>query len=77
MGKADVGVGIRTVAERYGLDFIPLRPEEYDFVVRKDRLGKESVKRFLETLRSEEFRKAVKKLKGIRVTEKTGETLEF
>jgi putative molybdopterin biosynthesis protein len=77
MGKADVGVGIRTVAERYGLDFIPLRPEEYDFVVRKDRLGKESVKRFLETLRSEEFRKAVKKLKGIRVTENTGTIIDF
>ena len=77
MGKADVGVGIRTVAERYGLDFIPLRPEEYDFVVRKDRLGKESVKRFLEILRGEEFRKAVKKLKGIRVTENTGTIIDF
>ncbi|ADB57366.1 molybdopterin biosynthesis protein [Archaeoglobus profundus] len=77
MGKADVGVGIRTVADRYGLDFIPLRPEEYDFVVRKDRLGKESVKRFLETLRSDKFKREVRKLKGIRVTERTGEIVEF
>ncbi|WP_456328513.1 molybdopterin biosynthesis protein [Archaeoglobus sp.] len=77
MGKADVGVGIRTVAERYGLDFIPLRPEEYDFVVRKDRLSKKSVRKFIETLKSDEFREAVKRLPGIRVTERTGETLEF
>ncbi|WP_457550591.1 molybdopterin biosynthesis protein [Archaeoglobus sp.] len=77
MGKADVGVGIRTVADRYGLDFIPLRPEEFDFVVRKDRLSKDSVRRFIETLRSEEFREAVKRLPGIRVSERTGETLEF
>lgn len=77
MGKADVGVGIRTVAEKYGLDFIPIKPEEYDFVIRKDRLGKKAVKAFIDTLRSEEFKRAVKKLVGIRVTEKTGEIIEF
>ena len=76
-GKADVGVGIRTVAEKYGLDFIPIRPEEFDFVVRRDRLNKESVRRFIETLRSEEFKKAIKKLPGIVVTEKTGEIIEL
>ena len=78
MGKADVGLGIRTVAERYGLDFIPIRPEEYDFIVRKDRLEKESVKMFLDVLRSEEFgRELERRLPGMRVTERTGEIIEI
>ncbi len=77
-GKADVGLGIRTVAERYGLDFIPVRPEEYDFVIRKERLEKESVKLFLEVLKSEEFRRELeKRLPGIRVTERTGKIIEI
>jgi len=77
-GKADVGLGIRTVAERYGLDFIPVRPEEYDFVVRKDRLGKEGVKSFLNILRSEEFgRELERRLPGMRITERTGEIVEI
>ncbi len=77
-GKADVGLGIRTVAERYGLDFIPVRPEEYDFAIRKERLEKESVKLFLEVLKSEEFRRELeKRLPGIRVTERTGEIIEI
>ncbi len=78
MGKADVGLGIRTVAERYGLDFIPVRPEEFDFVMRKDRLEKESVKLFLDVLRSEEFRKELeRRLPGIRITKRTGEIIEI
>jgi putative molybdopterin biosynthesis protein len=78
MGKADVGLGIRTVAERYGLDFIPVRPEEYDFVVRKDRLSKESVKLFLDTLTSEEFKAELeRKLPGIMTTEDTGKIIEI
>ncbi len=78
MGKADVGLGIRTVAERFGLDFIPVRPEEFDFVIRKDRLEKESVRLFLEALRSEEFEKELeKRLPGMRVTERTGEIVEI
>ena len=78
MGKADVGLGIRTVAERYGLDFIPVRGEEYDFVIRKERLEKAIVKRFISTLKSEEFKRELeKRLPGIRVYERTGEIIEF
>jgi len=78
MGKADVGLGIRTVAERYGLDFIPVRGEEYDFVIRKERLKKDAVKQFISILKSEEFKKELeKRLPGIRVYERTGEITEF
>ncbi len=75
MEKADVGLGIKSVADFYGLDFIPVRAEEYDFAVRRDRLEKESVRRFLNTLRSEEFAKELEKL-GMRTWERTGEVVE-
>ncbi len=74
MGKADVGLGIKSVADFYGLDFIPVRAEEYDFAVRKDRLEKESVRMFLDTLRSEEFARELEKL-GMRTWERTGEVV--
>lgn len=61
-GKADAGVGIRTVADQNGLGFIPLRDEEYDFVVRKEVLERPAVKAFLEILRSSEFRAELRKL---------------
>lgn len=75
--KADVGLGIKTVANLYNLDFIPLRSEEYDFLIPKDRLEKWSVKKFLEVLRSEEFAKKLEKIGGLRVYERTGETIEL
>ena len=55
-GKADAGLGIKIVAVHNGLDFLPLRDEEYDFVVRKDVIDKPAVKAFLEMLRSDEFK---------------------
>jgi putative molybdopterin biosynthesis protein len=76
-GKADVGVGIRSVASQYGLDFIPLRSEEYDFLIRKDRLEKEAVKDFLECLTSEEFAERLERVEGLRIYDRTGEMVEF
>ncbi len=55
-GKADAGVGIKTVADQNGLGFIPLRDEEYDFVIRKEVVDKLAVKAFMEILRSESFK---------------------
>lgn len=59
--KADVGIGIRTVAEAYGLDFIPIQDENYDFIIHKESLQKKSVKLFLDTLRSKEFKESLEK----------------
>jgi putative molybdopterin biosynthesis protein len=50
-GRADWGVAIKTVARQYGLGFLPLQPEHYDFVVPKERLNREPVRRFAELLR--------------------------
>ena len=74
-GRADVGVGIGYVAKLYGLDFIPIREERFDFAVRRDRLYKPAVRRFLETLRSERFAKELNKLPHYRVHEQTGKRI--
>ncbi|MCD1294516.1 molybdopterin biosynthesis protein [Methanocella sp. CWC-04] len=62
MGKADAGLGIKTVAEQNGLDFIPLRDEEYDFVVKASSMNKPAVIAFMDILRSAEFKKRIAEL---------------
>ncbi|WP_069807855.1 molybdopterin biosynthesis protein [Vulcanisaeta thermophila] len=74
-GRADVGVGIRAAAAMYGLDFIPLGWEHYDFAIPIDRLDKDSVKAFLEVLRSDEFRRALERLPGYKVPNDVGEVI--
>jgi putative molybdopterin biosynthesis protein len=48
--RADWGVAISTVARQYGLGFLPLQAERYDFVVPAARLGRAPVRRFRELL---------------------------
>lgn len=72
-GKADVGLGIRTVAERYGLAFIPVARERYDFAIPIKRLERPPIRGFLEVLGSEEFKREVRRrVAGIIPTEETG-----
>lgn len=50
-GRADIGIGIETVARRYNLRFIPIGEEYYDFLIRSERLEDEDIRRFIETLK--------------------------
>jgi len=43
-GRADWGIAIDTVARQYGLGFIPLQEERYDFIVPTERLDREPVR---------------------------------
>lgn len=45
-GRADWGVAIDTVARRYGLQFIPLQEEHYDFIVPRTRMERPAVRAF-------------------------------
>jgi putative molybdopterin biosynthesis protein len=45
-GRADWGVAIDTVARLYGLSFIPLQEERYDFLVPTQRLERDAVRAF-------------------------------
>jgi putative molybdopterin biosynthesis protein len=72
-GKADVGIGIRPVAELNGLEFHPITEEQYDFVIPQDRLTENVIKKFLDALRSSEFAQSLPA--GIRTYERTGEVI--
>ena len=45
-GRADWGVAIEPVARAYGLAFLPLRPERYDFAIPADRWDRPAVAAF-------------------------------
>ncbi|WP_406855689.1 molybdopterin biosynthesis protein [Alsobacter sp. KACC 23698] len=59
-GRADWGVTIRPVAEGYGLGFIPIADEAYDFVVPRDRLDSPAVKAFLAALARPDIQAALR-----------------
>ncbi|MBM5804577.1 MAG: molybdopterin biosynthesis protein [Candidatus Verstraetearchaeota archaeon] len=66
-GRADAGVGVKSVARAYGLGFIPIGYEEYDFVVNPESRNKDGVKAFLRYLRSEDFKGLLGRLPGYTV----------
>ncbi|MGC9112420.1 molybdopterin biosynthesis protein [Acidilobus sp.] len=75
-GRADVGLSLEAVARMFNLDFIPVGEEIYDFVVRKDRINKLSVRTFLETLKSPEFSEALSRtLPGYRTLPESGKAV--
>jgi putative molybdopterin biosynthesis protein len=53
-GRADWGVAIAPVAEAYGLGFLPLAEEHYDFALVSERRGRPAVEAFLAALREPE-----------------------
>jgi putative molybdopterin biosynthesis protein len=58
-GRADWGVAIEPVARAGGLGFLPLREEQYDFVVPRQRRDRPAVRAFVELLASAEARRAL------------------
>lgn len=64
-GQADVGMGIRSAAQSYGLDFIPLQSARYDLVVPKAYLSSHpSLCHLFDTLASRPFRSEIEALGG-------------
>jgi putative molybdopterin biosynthesis protein len=61
-GRADWGVAIESVAGLYGLGFLPLRPEEYDFLLVEQRAGRPAVAAFLAALRDPTVRAGIRAL---------------
>jgi len=55
-GRADWGIAISPVAELYGLAFIPIAPEEYDFLLVENRRDRPAVQAFLALLRDPSVR---------------------
>jgi putative molybdopterin biosynthesis protein len=49
-GRADWGVAITTVTAEYGLGFLPLQEEHFDFLIPADRLDRPAVRTFCDLL---------------------------
>ena len=76
-GMADVGVGVETVAQYFGLDFIPLREERYDLIMRTDFLHTHPMaSKFIDAVVSQPFRKEIEALGGYNLNE-VGKILEW
>ena len=63
-GRADVAPCIRAVAGLLDLDFIPLRWERFDLLIRKEVFFNQGVQVFLRLLHEEVFHKLAAKLSG-------------
>jgi len=60
--RADWGMAIESVARQYGLGFVPVQDEHYDFIVPKARLERPPVQRFKALLEEVSVRDALKAL---------------
>jgi len=63
-GSADAGLGIYAAAKIYGLEFIPVAREEYDFLCRAEELENEKLRALAAVLRSPAFLARLEKLGG-------------
>ena len=69
-GSADAGIGVRSAALLFNLEFLPLREEHYDFVIPTFHLTSHPrLPRFLDILVSKAFRKEMEALGGYDVKE--------
>jgi molybdate transport repressor ModE-like protein len=67
-GMADVGIGVRTAAVRFNLDFIPLVRERYFFAIRSDALSDPMMRQFVSILQLPEYHARVNELTGYDAT---------
>jgi molybdate-binding protein/DNA-binding XRE family transcriptional regulator len=74
-GDADAGVTIRVAAEAYGLDFVPIREERYDFVIPDSAMETAPVTAILEALNSARFARELSQLCSYD-TRRTGTSME-
>ncbi len=61
-GRADWGLAIAPVAKMYGLGFLPVAPEHYDFLVAERRRSHRAVEAFLAALKDESTRTRIRAL---------------
>ena len=75
--QADVGIGIRSAAQLFGLEFVPLQSARYDLVVPKAVIQSHpTIGNFFETINSQPFRTEIEALGGYDTSE-TGKLHAF
>jgi molybdate-binding protein len=73
-GEADCCIATRSAARTFGLEFIPLKSERYDLVMRRQTLELPAVQSFLEVLQRASLRRKLELLAGYD-TRQTGTVL--
>jgi putative molybdopterin biosynthesis protein len=58
-GRADWGIAIESVARVYGLDFLPIAPEHYDFLIVESHRDRPAVQAFLAALEEPQVRERI------------------
>lgn len=53
-GRADIGLGIQAIAQMLGLDFIPLREERFDLIIRKETFSDSKIQILINFLHSKD-----------------------
>jgi putative molybdopterin biosynthesis protein len=61
-GRADWGIAIESVAKLYDLAFLPIAPEDYDFLLVEKRADRPAVQAFLAALHDEFVRDEIRAL---------------
>lgn len=65
-GNADCGLGIYSAAQMYGLDFIEITVEEYDFIVNNDFIDTPEYDAFMDVFHSKELKARMNEMGGYR-----------
>jgi molybdate-binding protein/DNA-binding transcriptional regulator YhcF (GntR family) len=68
-GGADVGLGIRSAARVYGLDFVAVATERYELAIPERLVDEPGLQSILATLEEDDFRRTVRELGGYDVSE--------
>jgi putative molybdopterin biosynthesis protein len=63
-GQADCCIATRSAAQTFGLDFVPLRSEQYDFVVHRETLRLAAVQAMFDALQRAALRRKLETLAG-------------
>jgi len=69
VGRADAGFGIEAAAELVGCDFLPVRRERFDLIIREENFFLPQIQDLLALLREEEFTEMANSLKGYDLTD--------
>ena len=63
-GFADTGLSIRSAALAFGLDFVPVTTERFDFIIPKAHFYTEAIQELLDVMRSRDFLQKAEQIGG-------------
>jgi molybdate-binding protein len=67
-GEADCCIATRSAAQTFGLDFVPLRSEQYDFILHRETLRMAAVETLFDVLQRSTLRRKLETLAGYDTT---------